>query len=97
MRKPAIAATMLGVLVALGGLRAADLWSWRAQILRTAEGRAGNLAHILTEYIHEAFAASDASLRQLAIHSQRIGGPDAPDSAWLPSLASAPAGLRDVG
>jgi signal transduction histidine kinase len=97
MRKSAIAAVTIGALIALGALRAVDLWSWRAQILSTAEGRAGNLAHILTEYIRETFAAGDASLRQLAIHSQRIGGPDAPDSLWLPSLTSARAGLRDLG
>src|SRR5581483_741624 len=47
--------------------------------------------------VREAFAAGDASLRQIALHSTRIGGPHAPASEWTPTLASARAGLRGVG
>jgi signal transduction histidine kinase len=88
---------MTVVLLTVGAIRAADLWWWRASTIEIANARASNLAFILAEYIHENFAATDASLRQLALHSQRIGGPDAPDSEWAPTLASARAGLTGVG
>ena len=92
-----IAALTMGVVVALGLLRAADL-SWRrAELVRVAEGRAGNLASILSEYLRGTFSAGDASLRQLSLHSQRIGGAGAPDADWAPSLASARAGLTGAG
>ena len=95
--KSAVAFLTLGVLVTLGGIRAADL-SWRrAEVVRAAEARAGNLASILTEYLHGTFSAGDASLRQLALHSRRIGGSGAPDADWGPSLASARAGLTGAG
>ena len=97
MRKSGIAAVTIGVLLVLGGLRAADLWSSRARTLKAADDRADNLAFIFSEYVRESFAATDASLRQLTIHSRRIGGPAAPDAEWLPSLVSARAGLRNVG
>lgn len=97
MRKTWIAAATISILLALGALRTVDLLSWRRQILRSAYNRSDNLAHVLSEYIRESFAAGDASMRQLAIHSQRVGGPTASESAWLPILTSAVAGLRDVG
>jgi signal transduction histidine kinase len=43
------------------------------------------------------FSVGDASLRQLSLHSQRVGGPGAPADEWGPSLASARAGLAGVG
>jgi signal transduction histidine kinase len=85
------------VLLALVGVRGLDLWWLRVQTIRNAEARATNLAAILAEYVRESFGASDASLRQLALHSRRIGGPEAPSDAWMPSLTSARAGLRNVG
>jgi len=97
VRKSAIAALTLGVLFTLSAVRAMDLWWWRTQTLTTATARASNLAFILTEYIHESVAAGDSALRQLALHSQRIGGPTAPAKDWRPSLDSARAGLRNMG
>lgn len=96
MRKLRIGALTFGVLLALSGLRAADLRSARADAIRAAESRAANLAVILGGYLGEAFAAGDASLRQLALHSRRVGGPSAPDRSWGPSLASAKAGLTSI-
>jgi signal transduction histidine kinase len=87
------------VAVALGGLaalRTVDLASRRTQILRTAERRAENLALILGAHVRETIAATDASLRQLAIHSRRVGGPLASTAEWLPILTSARAGLTSV-
>ena len=97
MRKSVIAILTLGALMAVTVLRAADLRLWRVQTLATAEARAGNLAYILSEYIHESFTAGDASLRQLALYSQRIGGPTASSADWDPLLATAHAGLTGVG
>ena len=96
-RKPAIAALTMGVLVTLGVIRTADLFWRRAEAVRVAEARAGNLASILSEYLRGTFSAGDAALRQLSLHSQRIGGPGAPDADWAPSLASARAGLSGAG
>src|SRR4051794_28598663 len=96
-RKPVIAVLTMGVLLTLGAVRGIDLYARRADTLRTASRRAENLASILSEYLHGTFTAGDASLRQLALHSQRIGGPSAADALWAPSLASARAGLTGAG
>jgi signal transduction histidine kinase len=98
-RRPRITilALTLGILVIGGVLRASVLWSWREQMVSGAEARAVNLSIILSEYLREAFAAGDASLRQLAVHSRRMGGPDAPPDQWAPVLAAARAGLTGIG
>ena len=97
VRKLVIAALTLGVLLAIAGLRAVDLVRSRAQSIEAAESRAANLAVIISAYLGETFSAGDASLRQLALHGERVGGPAAPARSWLPSLASANAGLTSVG
>ena len=97
VRKPLIVGLAVGVLLSLAVFRAVDLWWWRAQTLNSASARAGNLALIVSEYIHEMFVAADASLRQLTLHSQRVGGARAPDEDWAPSLESARAGLTGIG
>ena len=89
-----IAATTLGI---LAWLRAADLRSQRQQLLSGGDRRAANLAGVLAGYLGQTFAAVDASLRQLALHSRRIGGAAAPQSEWLPALVSARAALATVG
>ena len=66
------------VLSAVVAFRAADLWGARNQTLDASERRARDLARILSQYLHGTFAASDAALRQLAIHSRRIGGAGGP-------------------
>jgi signal transduction histidine kinase/CheY-like chemotaxis protein len=97
LRKFTIAATTTGVLLFMAGVRVADLrWS-RAETLKAAETRAANQAVIMSAYLAETFAAGDASLRQLALHNRRVGGPSAASTEWTPSLASAKAGLTSVG
>jgi signal transduction histidine kinase/ActR/RegA family two-component response regulator len=96
VRKFAVAALTIGVLLTMGGLRVADLWWGRTQVEQAAESRAANLALILGKYIGESLAAGDAALRQLAIHNRRVGGPSAADAVWAPSLASARAGLASI-
>ena len=87
------------VAVLLGGaaLRGWDLARRHGELIAGGEGRATNLALLLSGYLRESFAATDASLRQLALHSRRIGGPAASDSDWLPSLRSAGAGHNALG
>jgi signal transduction histidine kinase len=92
-----VAALTIGALLIFATLRSVDLWWWRAQTLGAAESRAGNLTVILSEYIRESFAGGDAALRQVALISQRIGGPAADDHEWMPILTSARAGLTGVG
>jgi signal transduction histidine kinase/ActR/RegA family two-component response regulator len=92
-----IALVTAGILAVLVGLRAVDLGSRRQQILQAGDRRAENLALILAGYVRETFAAADAALRQVAIHSQRIAGPSAADADWLPALQSARVGFTGIG
>jgi signal transduction histidine kinase len=95
--KKAIATLTAALLLGLSGVRLGDLLAWRTQTLAAADERAANFASILSEYMRETFAAADASLRQLVLHNRRVGGPSAPVATWLPTLASARAGLTSVG
>jgi signal transduction histidine kinase len=97
MRKLVIFGLATALLLLLGVFRTNDLWTSRAEVMERAHTRSSNLALILASYMAGTFAASDAALRQLALHSQRIGGPGAPADEWTPSLASARAGLTGVG
>jgi signal transduction histidine kinase len=97
MRKLAIVALALGLLIILAALRWNDIRTSRDETLQAARLRASSLALILSEYVVGTFSAGDAALRQLALHSQRVGGPSAPGTVWVPSLASARAGLRGIG
>jgi signal transduction histidine kinase len=93
MRRLLVTVIPVMLLVSMAGLRAVDLRRTRADLIRLADARAANLADMTSTYLGETFASTDAALRQLAIQSQRIGGPDAPDSKWLPILQVARAGL----
>ena len=97
MRKLAIFGLAVGLLLLLATLRWNDIRASRSEAIQAATSRASNLTLILSEYLIGTFAAGDAALRQLALHSQRIGGPGAPDSEWAPSLVSARAGLAGIG
>ena len=87
----------LTVLIAVASLQAADLWWRRESVIRNAETRASNLAVVFAEYIRGSFASADAALRQIVIHGKRVGGSSQPDDVWDPILASARAGLNEVG
>jgi signal transduction histidine kinase len=97
MRKLVIFGLAIGLLLLLGAFRTNDLLSSRAETMARAHTRSSNLALILSSYMAGTFAASDAALRQLVLHNQRIGGPGAPSDEWTPSLVSARAGLTGVG
>jgi signal transduction histidine kinase/CheY-like chemotaxis protein len=92
-----IAATTLGILTIVAALFAIDLWWVRARTLQKAEARASNLTYVLSEYLRQTFAAGDAALRQLVIHSRHAGGAKAPDAAWQRILAPAKAALTGIG
>jgi signal transduction histidine kinase/ActR/RegA family two-component response regulator len=97
VRKPLIVLATAAVVLTVSGLRAADVWRWRAETLRITEARAGNLSHVVAQYLVEACAAADAALRQLALHSAKFGGPGAPESEWSTALATAKASLIGIG
>ena len=93
MRKVVTAAVPLALLLVMAGLRIADLRTTREDALRAAEVRASNLAQITAAYLGESFSAADAVLRQLALHSRRVGGPTAPAAEWVDILTAARAGV----
>jgi signal transduction histidine kinase/CheY-like chemotaxis protein len=95
--KLAVGLTTALALAILIGFRAIDLRSQRLRQLQSGDRRAANLAVMLSGYLRQTFAAVDGSLRQLALHSQRIGGTGAPESEWGPALVSARAALTAVG
>ena len=97
MRKAVIASLATGLLLILGALRVTDAWTAHSETTRRARTRVASDALVLAEYVAGTFAAGDAALRQLALHSRRIGGPTAAATEWAPSLASAGAGLRAIG
>ena len=96
-RKLAIGLLSAVVLAALIGLRGADLWRRREQILQAGDRRAENLASILAGYVRQTLATTDAALRQLVLHARRVGGATAPDSDWLPALQASRVGLTSTG
>ncbi|HTK28975.1 MAG TPA: ATP-binding protein [Vicinamibacterales bacterium] len=97
MRKLAIALTTAAVVLTLSALRAVDLWRWRSETLNTSTTRAANLSNVLAAYVNQTFAAGDAALGQLAVHSLRAGGPEAPAADWAAPLDAALASLAGVG
>ena len=75
----------------------AALWYRRDQAIEEARQRADNLALILGEHFRRSVDAIDATLAQLALHSQRVGGPTAPAELWNPVLAATRLALSGVG
>jgi PAS domain S-box-containing protein len=67
------------------------------QTIEAGERRANNLALILTEHLRRSVDAVDAAMAQIALHSQRIGGPKAASEAWSPVLQTAYASISGIG
>src|SRR5688572_29620725 len=74
-----------------------DLRVRREQILQAGDRRAADIARMLAGYVRETLAATDAALRQLALHGAHIGGANAAGSEWLPALQAGGVGLTGVG
>ena len=96
-RKLAIGLVSAIALATLIGVRGMDLWVRREQILQAGDRRAADIARMLAGYVRETLAATDATLRQLALHGRHIGGANAPGSSWLPALQAGGVGLTGVG
>ena len=92
-----IIAFTLTVSLAVGALQALDLWWRRDHVVAAAETRAANLTNVFAEYIRASFASADAALRQIAVHSGRVGGPAASHGDWDPILDSAKSALPEAG
>jgi hypothetical protein len=56
-----------------------------------------NLAHVLAEHLDRTFGPIESALNQLAVYSDRIGGPQAPRDAWGPVMAATLSGLSGIG
>ena len=88
---------IVGLFALLVVLRSVNVW-WRYDaIIDESERRAANLALILSEHLEQTIATVDAALSQLVLHSDRVGGPNAPHISWGPVLAAARSGLAGVG
>ena len=88
---------IVGIFILVVGLRSANL-HWRHEnIIQENERRAASLALVLSEHLEQTIATVDAALSQLVLHSERVGGPNAPAPVWDPVLAAAYSGLAGVG
>jgi signal transduction histidine kinase len=95
--KFSIAASVIVVFALLAAFRFVDLSSRHEQALSEAAGRAAIRARTLAESLHQVLAVADASLRQLAALSPRLGGPMGNRNEWQPVLNAAYAGLTGIG
>jgi PAS domain S-box-containing protein len=84
---------LLALMVSCGVI----LWVQRNATLAEGRKRAENLAVILSDHLTRKVETIDTALTQLALFSQRTGGPRAPGAAWEPVLAAALSGLVGVG
>jgi PAS domain S-box-containing protein len=90
-------ATLAFVFALVVAVGLAALWYRHEMLINEGQQRADNLALILGEHFRRSVDAIDATLAQLALHSQRVGGPAAPSDAWAPVLAAARAALPGIG
>ncbi len=81
----------------LATFRAGSLWLHRDAEIADGQKRAENLALILGDHLQQTIVAIDTAMTQLALHSQRVGGPHAPAAAWRPVLEATLSGLTGVG
>jgi len=87
----------IALVVALALLQAVNLWSRYNETVSDTQTKASDLSYILAEHMQSSVAAVDASLKQLVLHSSRVGGPGAPADLWSPVLRNAIAGMSYVG
>ena len=89
--------TLSAIIVALLVIQTVNLWFRHRETVHATEGRASDLANILAEHMRSAMGEVDASLKQLVLHSGRVGGPSATSDSWLPVLRTAMAGMSHLG
>ena len=85
---------MFGVLLVSS---VAALWFRHDRAIAFVQRRIDNQALILSEHFRSSVDAIDATLKQLALHGQRVGGAKAPPEAWTPVLEAAYSGLPGLG
>ena len=73
------------------------LWWEHERTLRVEQRRAESLVHVLAEHLDRTFGAIESAVNQLAVHSGRIGGPQAPPEAWAEVLDATLSGLSGIG
>src|SRR3954451_4225388 len=83
--------------LALVAVQAFQAWNGYRTVRSEAERRASNLVYLLSAHMHEAAAALDASLAQIAAASARLGGPSGNAGDWNAVLTGAIAGLPNAG
>jgi PAS domain S-box-containing protein len=89
--------SLVAVFAAFVVARSILLWGQYDDALATGQQRAENLAHVLAEHVDRVFGPIESALNQLAVHSDRIGGPKAPREVWAPVLAATLSGLSGIG
>lgn len=87
----------VAVVIALALLQIISLASRHRETVNATRSHAADLSLILAEHMNNAIAAVDASLKQLVLHNNRVGGPTAASESWLPFLGAAMAGMSHVG
>src|SRR5258708_7445169 len=75
----------------------AALWYRHDRAIQFVQRRIANQVLILSEHFRSSVDAIDATLTQLALHGQRVGGAKAPPEVWTPVLEAAYSGLPGVG
>ena len=69
----------------------------RANALRGAEAHAQSYSNILSDHLARTVSSIDARLTQLALQSDRLGGPAGPDGPWLAVLEAARGRAAAIG
>jgi PAS domain S-box-containing protein len=85
------------IFVGLVVLQIAHVGEQHNKIISESQDRAESLAHVLSEHLVQKIASFDAALSQIALHSERVGGPTAQPDLWAPTLRAALAGLTAAG
>lgn len=92
-----IVAAVVLVIAAVAGLQAINHWLRYRAVIEATERRMGNLALVLGEHLQSTVSAADAALKQIALQSDRLGGPGGPKAEWDAVLAAALSGLNGIG
>ncbi|MGQ0534118.1 MAG: response regulator [Caulobacteraceae bacterium] len=69
----------------------------RANAIEAARNRAQSYSNILSAHLERTIGAIDARLAQIALQSERLGGPAGSPAQWLPVLDAARGGAAAIG
>jgi PAS domain S-box-containing protein len=95
--RSAVFRSLVGVFLVFIAARSAVLWWQHDQALLDEQKRAENLVHVLAEHLDRTLGPIESAFRQLAAHSDRVGGPSAPRELWAPVLNATLSGLAGIG